>query len=69
MDAVCIRGVADEGLGLTASEAGLEAKAVWSCRNMMNSRFCKDFKTVLGCIVTGGEICSAAPNPIVAKDC
>lgn len=69
MDAVRIRGAADEGLGLMASEAGLEAKAVWCCLNMMNSRFCKDFKTVLGCIVTGGEICYAATNPTVAKDC
>jgi len=69
MDAVRIRGAADDALGLTASEAGLEAKAVWCCLNMMNSRFCIDFKTVLGCIVTGGEICSAATNPTVAKDC
>lgn len=52
MDAVHIRGAADDGLELTASETGLEAKAVWSRIHMMNSRFCKDFKTVLGCSVT-----------------
>lgn len=68
MDAVRIRGAADDELELTARETGLEAKAVWSCLNMMNSRFCKDFKTVLGCIVTWGEICSAASNPTVVKD-
>lgn len=52
MDAVHIRGAADDGLELTASETGLEAKAVWSRIHMMNSRFWKDFKTVLGCSVT-----------------
>lgn len=69
MDAVHIRGAADDGLELTASETGLEAKAVWSRIHMMNSRFWKDFKTVLGCSVTWGEICSAATNPTVAEDC
>lgn len=64
-----IRGATDDGLELTASETGLETKTVQSRLNLMNSRFCKDVKTVLGCSVTWGEICSAAPNPTVAEGC
>lgn len=52
MDAVHIRGATDDGLELTASETGLETKTVQSRLNLMNSRFCKDVKTVLGCSVT-----------------
>jgi len=52
MDAVHIRGATDDGLELTTSETGLEPKAVLSCLHMINSRFCNDFKTVLGFSVT-----------------
>lgn len=69
MDVVHLRGDTDNRVELTASETELEAKAVWSCLCMMNSRFARDFKTVLGSIVTLGKICSAAPNPAFADGC